>query len=594
MKKIIIFVFTAILFFIPFSLLANVNPVPSFTHSDWYIKQFDTSIAVYKDSSLLITEKIVADAGNLPHKHGIFRTLSTQARTPSKTLKTPIELVSITDFSGRSLKYKTIKDKANHTITWKIGDPNREVNGLNYYKIVYKVKNAIRFGNPNSDEFYWNLLGNFWDLDIDNFKATIIFPDSITKNNTKINYYTGYLGQRRKDLANYLWINKNKLQFISTRIIHRREGITLSAAFPKGVFVPYKFSFIEKYGNYFWFLAPLIVFVCLFLIWLKYGRDLKINKTIIPWFEIPGNLSPMEIGLIISGGKWSRKIIPASIINMAVKGFISIQEIKPSDVITKLVEDIFHRKDFLLKKLSSKEQDENLPIGEKALMKEIFDNKKEVTLSYLRSNLTEESFSDIEEKAVDDLVNRQLIIKAGLTFQKIFSFLGKLLVFFGIFFSIILIYEFSLSCFIALFFSALLVIIFSIVMPKRTKKGAEFLWKIKGFKLYMETAEKYRQQFYEKENIFEKFLPYAIVFGITKLWLKKIGEIYGPDFIKNYQPVWFIGAAGFSSFDSFTSSIESVSSGISSRVGTSVGTSSGIGGGGFSGGGSGGGGGGGW
>ena len=53
------------------------------------------------------------------------------------------------------------------------------------------------------------------------------------------------------------------------------------------------------------------------------------------------------------------------------------------------------------------------------------------------------------------------------------------------------------------------------------KKGAELLWRIKGFKLYMETAEKYRQQFYEKENIFEKLLPYAMVFGMTEIWVKK-------------------------------------------------------------------------
>ena len=130
----------------------------------------------------------------------------------------------------------------------------------------------------------------------------------------------------------------------------------------------------------------------------------------------------------------------------------------------------------------------------------------------------------------------------------------------------------------------------AIIMPKRTEKGAEINWQIKGFKLYMETAEKYRQQFNEKENIFEKFLPYAIAFGMTKEWVKKMKEIYGENFYGNYVPVWYIG--NISNFDvsSLTSTIDNLSSSINSNMGTT----SGAGGGGFSGGGGGGGGGGGW
>jgi uncharacterized membrane protein len=108
----------------------------------------------------------------------------------------------------------------------------------------------------------------------------------------------------------------------------------------------------------------------------------------------------------------------------------------------------------------------------------------------------------------------------------------------------------------------------------------------------METAEKYRQQFYEKENIFEKFLPYAMVFGIAKLWAEKIKEIYGQEYFDSYHPVWYVGAGDFSSFDaaSFTESLNSITTSISSNVSSG----SGSGGGGFSGGGGGGGGGGGW
>jgi uncharacterized membrane protein len=131
-------------------------------------------------------------------------------------------------------------------------------------------------------------------------------------------------------------------------------------------------------------------------------------------------------------------------------------------------------------------------------------------------------------------------------------------------------------------------------MSRRTEKGAMLEHRIKGFKLYMDTAEKYRQQFNEKENIFEKFLPYAIMFGMTKKWIKTMERVYGEKYFATYHPVWFYGA-GISNFnvDSLTSSIESLSSGMASTMASSP-SSSGSGGGGFSGGGGGGGGGGGW
>ena len=55
----------------------------------------------------------------------------------------------------------------------------------------------------------------------------------------------------------------------------------------------------------------------------------------------------------------------------------------------------------------------------------------------------------------------------------------------------------------------ILLIVFGFFMPKRTQKGVDLLFRIKGLERYMRTAEQYRQKFYEKENIFDKLLPVA-------------------------------------------------------------------------------------
>ena len=145
---------------------------------------------------------------------------------------------------------------------------------------------------------------------------------------------------------------------------------------------------------------------------------------------------------------------------------------------------------------------------------------------------------------------------------------------------------------ISLWVSGLLFLIFARFMPKKSKKGADAYWKILGFKDFIKTAEKYRAQFYERENIFEEYLPYAILFGLTDKWAKAFEGIY------QNSPSWYEGSVAKSfSVVAFTDSLNHSLSAFSSsafRGGGAVSGSSGLGGGGFSGGGFGGGGGGSW
>ncbi len=131
-------------------------------------------------------------------------------------------------------------------------------------------------------------------------------------------------------------------------------------------------------------------------------------------------------------------------------------------------------------------------------------------------------------------------------------------------------------------------------MPRRTEKGADLLWKAQGFQLFIKMTEKYRQQFNEKENIFEKFLPYAMIFGLVSVWIKNMKAIYGEEYFATYHPYWYAGYA-LASFDAnaFDSMINDLSNNMAETLASSP-SSSGSGGGGFSGGGGGGGGGGGW
>lgn len=547
--------------------------------TDWYIKDFKTLITVNQDSSLDITENILADCGNVPDKHGIFRVLSKKYKTADGNFILPLELISITDGAGNKLKYSVVSDS--ETITYQIGDPNISVHGENTYHLKYHVKNAIRTGNTDFDELYWNILGNYWNLEIDKFTAEIQFPTNITENKVKINLYSGLVGQNINDLTSYMWVDANTIEVSSIRTILKSEGVTISATFPKGIIIPYQLTFQDKYGfsifeGILFLLFPLLTFGICYYFWNKYGRDPLSKKTIVPEFEIPENLTPIEMGGILKTGALENNSIAATIIRLGVLGYLKIDKVD-----TKVL--FMPTSDFNLLR-SDKAAGSDLYEAEKYILDKIFKNKKEVALKDIKLSFGTE-LPKISKILLDNLNSRQIIDKVAAKYQIIFFIVAAIM--FG--FSFIFIYSPIIT--FSVIICSVIFLVFAFIMDRLTLLGAELKLRIKGFKLYMDTAEKYRSQFQEQEGMLDKLLPYAILFGITTKWLKKMKDIYGDKYFENYHPAYLMGGLAMADFDSFTDSISQVTSGVATSIAPSA---SGSGGGGSAGGGGGGGGGGGW
>ncbi|HVT00918.1 MAG TPA: hypothetical protein VHE53_01625, partial [Patescibacteria group bacterium] len=132
-------------------------------------------------------------------------------------------------------------------------------------------------------------------------------------------------------------------------------------------------------------------------------------------------------------------------------------------------------------------------------------------------------------------------------------------------------------------------IIFSRFMPRRTALGREMYRRIKGYRLFIDKAENYRQKFFEKRNMFNEILPYVIVFGLTKKFAKALDKMG----VKPNNPTWYYGAHSFNPI-LFSDNINSFSNSVSRSIASAPSSSGFSSGGGFSGGGFGGGGGGSW
>jgi len=85
-------------------------------------------------------------------------------------------------------------------------------------------------------------------------------------------------------------------------------------------------------------------------------------------------------------------------------------------------------------------------------------------------------------------------------------------------------------------------IVFSFFMPRKTKKGAETLELINGFKWFLSVTEKERLKFHnapeKTPQQFEELLAYAMVLGVENEWAKQFSDMYLT------PPEWYEGQTG--------------------------------------------------
>lgn len=573
-------------FLIIVGIICLALPSQAFAYTpdtDCVIENFNSQIHLNLDSSANIDETLLINCGALPNKHGIFRILSTKPAKAGRTYDyTPITLLGITNETGKPYHFETITNRLDHTVTWKIGDANTTISGLNQYKISYLIKNIV-VPSDKGDALYLNLNGNFWELPTNHFSATVTLPEGISNSNTNLQLYSGEFGAAANDLASVEWSKDEKNFTVTADNLPTQTGITAWAEFPKGVITLFQPSWFALYGQYLWLLLLLFVFWFSFRIWKRHGQDPRTRGPVVVEYDPPKDLSPLQTGLLNTYGTISPIFVSATIIDLAVRGYLKIEEIKPTGFLA--------GKDWQLT-LQTANQSALKPFEIK-LIEGLFGSNPIVGANTKMSDQRNSFYTkmtSIRNSAYADIKN--MFDPKGSGYQIGFILLGIIAFFLSIPLAVVMA-NFLVGTVFGL--SGLILLIFGIVMPKRTQLGADTFYQLQGFKLYMKQAETFRMRFYEKEGIFEKYLPYAIVFGLTHLWTKAFAKIYEEKYHTNYIPIWYVATAGSHfSVDSFATHISSLSSSMASTLASNPSSSGSGGGGGFSGGGGGGGGGGSW
>ncbi|HEX7870784.1 MAG TPA: DUF2207 domain-containing protein, partial [Chryseobacterium sp.] len=325
MKKILAFLFL-ILFSLGFSQDEVVVPDQlAIVNNTERIINFHADIDVNKNSRLSITEKIKVHSEGENIKRGIFRTLPLVRNLNDRTQKVNYNIISVKKNGVDEDYHEEIEDGylkiylGNKDIILSPGDYD--------YEIKYTTEKQIGFFEKY-DELYWNVNGTEWNFPVDSISATVNLPQGagIIQNSC---YKGGYGSTSQDCLAKVL--SEHSIEW-SAKDLGSGEGLTIAVGFKKGIMIPPPPpTFLEKFGI---LIAGIIIFLGLLMYyystWKKYGVDPE-TPTVYPQFNSPDDLSPASLGYIQSEN-FKNKYLTASLVNLAIKGYVQIIESEDSGV----------------------------------------------------------------------------------------------------------------------------------------------------------------------------------------------------------------------------------------------------------------------
>jgi hypothetical protein len=625
-------------------------PCLSLAAEEERILSYDSHIAVLADGTMTVRETIKARARGDKIKRGIYRDFPTLYRDHyGNRYRVVFEVLEVLR-DGKADAYHIESLKNGQRVY--IGKKDVYLNPGDYtYTLVYRTNRQLGFF-ADHDELYWNVTGNGWDFLIERAAATVELPAGVPREQIKVDGFTGLQGLTGKEFRASV-DRTGKSGFTTTRALGPKEGLTIVVSWPKGVVAEptkdMKFRyFLSDNGSALAGGLGLAIVLGYYLIWWRLvGKDPE-PGTIIPLYEPPAGFSPAAARYLKEMG-YDHQVFTAAVINMAVKGYVTISEEGGVYTITRgkgnaedLAPEEKQAADKLLGSASSIElkdtNHETVSAAIKALKSALklhfektyfLTNTRYFVIGLLLSLAAVAAtvladpagtspdtlflclWLTIWTGAVTFMVGWMVIPRwknfAATRIKRVRAFFTALG---GTLFALpfiaaeigalaFLAYSTSILVLAALVLIAVLNVLFYHLLKAPTRAGRQLLDKIDGFKQYLAIAEKDRLNLLNPPertpSLFEKYLPYALALGVQQEWAEQFAGVLAQAGAAGqaYSPDWYSGSSfdhmGTSSFaDSLGSSFTSAVSSSSTAPGSSSGD------GGSSGGGGGGGGGGGW
>ncbi|HEY6338231.1 MAG TPA: DUF2207 domain-containing protein [Candidatus Sulfotelmatobacter sp.] len=492
----------------------------------WRISDFQDTITVNPDGSAVVTEHITMVF--VGEWHGIHRIIPVEYPGPNRTNhELFIDVTSVTDGVGGKLKYDSSSSNGNRDLKIYIPDA---VDATRSVEVVYKVRNGTRFFD-NYDEFYWNVTGNDWPVPIDHAAAKLTFP-AAAAGSLQAQAFTGVYGSTGHDAT--ATVENATATFETTNRLPMRGGLTIDVYIPKGILSP-----PTALTKLLWFLGgnpivflPFVTLAVMFPLWWLKGRDPDPGISVAPMYGPPKDISPAEAGTLLDDAIHPRDIT-STIVDLAVRGYIKIEEVADKGL-------VFTHKDYIFHLLKPREQWSGLAPHEQVMLENVFAAGSETRLSSLKNRfytavpvIREDIMSALKRKGfylLDPESANGYSIGAGIAILiafAIFQYLG-----WANFFNSALLLVVCLPT------ATLVWWLFARVMTAKTVAGARTRIEVLGFQEFMNRVDAERLKVMPPTT-FEKFLPYAMALGVEHHWAQAFAGI-----VKD-SPSWYVAPGGY-------------------------------------------------
>ncbi len=520
--------------------------------------------------------------------NGLVRQIPLLANRPGGLEPLGLRVVAVTDPEGWPYRYESSHPGSD--LKLKIWIPGAE-NASRTAVITYRLKRGLRF-YPDHDEFNWNVTGNAWEVPIEKASARVQLPPGVSRLHAAV--YTGPRGAREHDAS--LTIGADTVTSTTTQRLEPGEGFTLAVGFAKGLVPPPSAlaQLIDWWQGRLALLLPLLSAGVLGRLWWRIGRDPALGSVPVAYAP-PEDLPPAVLGSLVTE-QVSGTALSATLVGLAVKGQLRIEQEQQKMLFLNL------GKRYVFTLLGEPTQRSALLPHEAYLIETLFPSSTPgamVSTDQLRDHyyVHVPGFERLVKQAVlaEKFFRRwpgtvrALTLLGGLGLAGAAVLLAMALLPHDI---VLLQGEahpwLTVGC---LVLTVVLVGVFAWIMPSRTSRGVEVLRQTLGFQEFLRRVEAPRlERVVLTPELFERFLPYAMVASLTRQWTAAFQGIL------ETSPSWYVGSGDFDLTD-FGSSLEdcfSTTTGAMQSSPSSSSSSSGSSGGGSSGGGDGGGGGGGF
>ncbi|WP_372983808.1 DUF2207 domain-containing protein [Microbacterium sp.] len=292
--------------------------VDDFSYASWDAR-YEVGLDDDGRSHMHVTESLTARFPEVDQNKGIVRGLPTSY----ENAWLDVRVLSVIDETGADVPYETEQEDGLLLVLTGDGD---YVRGLTTYVIEYEMRDVILAADSGVDEFYWDLLPLDSTQPVEDFRAEIVFDETMTDRLTgNARCYTGYQGSTNEcDLV----ASPDGAQFaVEAKELSPGEGITVAVGFDPGTAVQPSARQPDPVTDTVPAIAALGGLGLSVGSWIAVSAFKKKRRTssgiIVAQYDVPDSLPPLLAAGIVPGAK---DPIPAEIIHLAVRGLLRIEE----------------------------------------------------------------------------------------------------------------------------------------------------------------------------------------------------------------------------------------------------------------------------